>query len=186
MNATRKTSLAAEDKDTTRLSDSLAETARDGRKAVQRGVEDVAQAARRGAEDAADAVKGKARDAGATLATMRDAAVEKADEARETLSEVGERIAASLHRATEAEDADALKSRVFHSVAEGLTRASTTLRQQSVADLTDDVRTLARRHPGAFMAAAAVAGFAAARFLRSSAQRRDEQALIAANRDRRA
>lgn len=165
MNRTRKTSIAADDKDMT--------------SAARRGARNAADAAK-------DAAKAGARQAGTTMATMRDAAVGKADEARETLSEVGERIAASLHRATEAEDADALKSRVFHSVAEGLTRASTTLRQQSVADLTDDVRTLARRHPGAFMAAAAVAGFAAARFLRSSARRRDEQALVAANRDRRA
>lgn len=67
---------------------------------------------------------------------------------------------------------DALKSRVLSSVAQSLTRASSTLRQRSVADLTDEVRLLAKRHPGAFMAAAAVVGFAAARFGRSSARRR--------------
>jgi hypothetical protein len=41
-----------------------------------------------------------------------------------------------------------------------------------VVDLTEDVKALAKRHPGAFMAAAAVAGFAAARFIRSSSKRR--------------
>lgn len=110
--------------------------------------------------------------AGSTMAAVRDAAVEKADNARETLSDVGDRLAETLKRAGETENDDALKSRVLNSVAQGLTSASDVLRQRSVADLTADMKTLAKRHPGAFMAAAAVAGFAAARFVRSSAKRR--------------
>jgi hypothetical protein len=115
--------------------------------------------------------------AGTTLANVRDIAVEKADEARETLSDVGERLASTLERASTENGGDVLKSKVLSSVAHGLTRASTTLRQRSVADLTEDVRILAKRHPGAFMAAAAVVGFAAARFVRASArrQRLDQQ-----------
>lgn len=109
--------------------------------------------------------------AGSTLAAVKDVAVEKADVARESLSDVGQRLAATLERASAESDGDALKSRVLTSVAHGLTSASDALRQRSVADLTSDVRTLAKRHPGAFMAAAAVAGFAAARFIRSSARR---------------
>lgn len=175
MTATRKTSIPADEKGVTKLADRIADAAQDGGTALKRG-----------AEDLADAAKDRARDAGTTLATVRDAAVEKADAARETLSEVGERIAATLQRASDTEDADALKARVFNSVADGLTRASTTLRQRSVTDLTDDVRTLARRHPGAFMAAAAVVGFATARFLRSSAERRTDRARIDARRDHRA
>ena len=45
------------------------------------------------------------------------------------------------------------------------------LRQRSVTELGDDLRVMARRHPGAFMAGAAVAGFCLARFLRASARR---------------
>ncbi len=67
---------------------------------------------------------------------------------------------------------DAFYRESYASVARGVTSASEMLRQRSVTDLTADLRDLARRHPGAFMAAAAVAGFAAARFLRSSASRR--------------
>lgn len=125
------------------------------------------------AQDTAhDAKEAIVAGAGATLATVKDAAAEKADEARETLSDVGQRLAATLERASAEDDSDALKSRVLSSVAQGLTSASDALRQRSVADLTSDVKALARRHPGAFMAAAAVVGFAAARFVRSSSQRR--------------
>lgn len=127
-----------------------------------------------------DAVKEKAVEAkdavlsgaGSTMEAVREAAVEKADSARETLSDVGDRLAETLKRAGETENSDALKSRVLNSVAHGLASASDALRQRSVTDLTSDIKTLARRHPGAFMAAAAVVGFAAARFVRSSAKRR--------------
>lgn len=157
-----------------------ADTVRTTAEDLARTVEDRAEAgaARMGdvlrrAQDTKEAV---VAGAGATLATVRDVAVEKADAARETLSDVGERIAATLQRASSETSGDAtgeaLRARVLSSVAEGLTRASTTLRQRSVADLASDVRGMARRHPGAFMAAAAVAGFAAARFVRASARRR--------------
>jgi hypothetical protein len=121
------------------------------------------------AQDAKDAI---VSGAGSTLSAVRDAAVEKADDARESLSDVGDRLAQTLKRASGDGEDDALKSRVLSSVAHGLSSASDTLRQRSVADLTSDVKTLAKRHPGAFMAAAAVVGFAAARFVRSSAERR--------------
>lgn len=111
--------------------------------------------------------------AGSTLETVKDVAVDKADAVRETLSDAGERLAATLERTSAESDSDALKSRVLSSVAQGLTTASDALRQRSVTELTDDIKTLAKRHPGAFMAAAAVVGFAAARFVRSSAVRRN-------------
>lgn len=121
------------------------------------------------AQDAKEAI---VAGAGSTLSAVKDVAVEKADVARESLSDVGQRLAATLERASAEGDGDALKSRVLTSVAHGLTSASDALRQRSVSDLTADVRTLAKRHPGAFMAAAALAGFAAARFIRSSSKRR--------------
>jgi hypothetical protein len=120
------------------------------------------------ATDAKDAI---VAGAGSTLSAVKDVAVEKADVARESLSDVGQRLAATLERASAEGEDDALKSRVLTSVAHGLTSASDALRQRSVADLSSDLRMLAKRHPGAFMAAAAVAGFAAARFIRSSAKR---------------
>ena len=127
---------------------------------------------RKAGDTAADAKDAIVAGAGSALGTVRDVAVEKADAARETLSDVGERLAETLKTASDDGEADALKSRVLSSVAQGLTSASDVLRQKSVTDLTADVKTLARKHPGAFMVAAAVAGFAAARFVRSSSHRR--------------
>ena len=141
---------------------------------------DMADTATEAVESGLSAVKHKAADAkaaivagaGSTLETVKEVAVEKADAVRETLSDAGERLAATLERASSETDGEALRSRMLSSVAQGLTTASDALRQRSVSDLASDVRTLAKRHPGAFMAAAAVVGFAAARFVRSSAARR--------------
>ncbi|MBL8561733.1 MAG: hypothetical protein JNN06_05580 [Gemmobacter sp.] len=181
--------------------DALTDKARDAGKAALRATEDGATAAKRAAEDLADGARDAAEDgqsrmgdmlrkvtdtaqdskdailagASSTLSAVRDVAVEKADSARESLSDVGDRLAATLNRASAEGQDDALKSRVLGSVAQGLSSASDALRQRSVADLTSDVKVLAKRHPGAFMAAAAVAGFALARFVRASAQRRHDQ-----------
>jgi hypothetical protein len=147
------------------------------------GVKDAAQDALEEGKSRMSAVMSKAAEAkdavvagaGSTMAAVRDVAVEKADGARESLSEVGDRLAATLNRvASDDEGGDGLKTRVLGSVAQGLTQASEALRQRSVSDLTSDVKELAKRHPGAFMAAAAVVGFAAARFVRSSAHRRND------------
>jgi hypothetical protein len=161
-------------------------TGSDANKAM-RAVDEAGEKARDMTETAADAVetgvgtiKRKAADAkaaivsgaGSTLESVKDVAVDKADAARETLSDAGERLAATLERASSESDSEALRSRMLSSVAQGLTSASEALRERSVSDLTADIKSLAKRHPGAFMAAAAVVGFAAARFVRSSATHR--------------
>jgi ElaB/YqjD/DUF883 family membrane-anchored ribosome-binding protein len=138
--------------------------------ALAEGQSRLGGAIRKATDTASEAKDAIVAGAGSALGTVRDVAVEKADAARESLSDVGERLAATLNNASGADD-DALKSKVLSSVAQGLTSASDALRQRSVTDLTSDVKSLARRHPGAFMVAAAVAGFAAARFVRSSSQR---------------
>lgn len=198
MNATDKDNLRKLEQTASDAVGTVTDTVRDGAKSAARMAEDAtdalrdtAKSAQNRAEDALDEgrsrigsvlhkVQDKAVDAkdaivagaGSTLAAVKDVAVDKADAARESLSDVGQRLAATLERASAESDDDALKSRMLTSVAQGLTSASDALRNRSVTDLTSDVKALARRHPGAFMAAAAVAGFAAARFVRSSAQRR--------------
>jgi hypothetical protein len=152
-----------------RAIDDAGETARDMAATASEAVEAGVAGVKRKATDAKAAV---VAGAGSTLETVRDVAVETADAARETLSDAGDRLAATLERASADADKDALQGRVLSTVAQGLTSASDALRQRSVGDLASDVRALAGRHPGAFMAAAAVAGFAAARFMRSSAARR--------------
>ncbi len=174
MNAPRKSDLNT-------VRDAMADTAeaaKDGiRDTVETGSDRMTTVMQKAGDTAVEAKDAVMSQANATLSGVRDAAIEKADAARETLSDVGARLASTLERASADAPQDALKSRVLSSVAEGLNRASTTLRQRSVADLTDDVKVLAKRHPGAFMAAAAVVGFAAARFVRSSARRRTAQGV---------
>lgn len=187
MNGTYKKSDDQSEGSGSNLAQSLAETANEGGAAAMDKAGEVMDAGKRkldgmkdSASEAMDEGRSRLKDAkeaivsgaGSTFAAVKDVAVEKADTARETLSDVGERLAATLQRSADGEDGDALKSRVLSSVAQGLTQASDVLRQRSVSDLTADVREMARRHPGAFMAAAAVVGFAAARFVRSSAHRR--------------
>ena len=158
------------------VGDTVRDTAEDVKDAaadvVEEGRSRMGDALRKAQDTAQGAKEALVAGASSTLATVRDVAVEKADEARESLSDVGQRLAATLERASSEGEGDALKSRVLTSVAQGLTTASDALRQRSVADLTSDMKTLAKRHPGAFMAAAAVVGFAAARFVRSSSKRR--------------
>lgn len=165
------------------VGDTVRDTAEDVKDAaadvVEEGRSRMGDALRKAQDTAQGAKEALVAGASSTLATVRDVAVEKADEARESLSDVGQRLAATLERASSEGEGDALKSRVLTSVAQGLTTASDALRQRSVADLTSDMKTLAKRHPGAFMAAAAVVGFAAARFVRSSSKRR----LVEQDRD---
>jgi hypothetical protein len=54
------------------------------------------------------------------------------------------------------------------STAESLDRFSSTLRDRDIADLAGDMEVVVRRHPALFIGACAVAGFALARFLKSS------------------
>lgn len=110
--------------------------------------------------------------ASATVATLRDAAADRVDTARDALAQVGERLADTLHRVSAETEGGVLKARVMSSAAGGLASASAALRDRSLSELSSDVTALARRHPGVFMAAAAVAGFAAARFVRASSRRR--------------
>ncbi len=148
------------------------EAARD---ALAGAAEMTGEAIRKARDGAASAGEAVAAGAGAGLSALRDTAVERADGARESLTDAGDRLAATLRRAAEDETAAPVRSRVYASAADGVTSAVDVLRDRSVADLATDLRDLARRHPGAFMAAAAIAGFAAARFLRASAARHDAE-----------
>ncbi|NHB76006.1 hypothetical protein [Rhodobacter calidifons] len=162
---TGKKALRAVDEAGDQMGAAAGEMAASAAEAAETGVETV----RRKAADARDTL---VSGAGAVLESARDVALDKADAVRETLSDAGARLAATLERASVDRTVDVLPARVLSTVAEGLSSASRSLRERSVGELATDVRALARRHPGAFMAVAAVAGFAAARFLRASAARR--------------
>lgn len=61
-------------------------------------------------------------------------------------------------------------SRSIHNAAAALERASTALRERKVEDLAAGAGDFARRQPMLFFGAAVIAGFAVARFLKSSSQ----------------
>ncbi len=119
------------------------------------------------AGEAARSVKDEvsAQTAGAA-GVVRRAAEERAADARDTLVGAGEQMAKTLH--AQAKATEGLSARVLDGLADGLTTATDGLRGRSFGDLVADAQGYARRHPGAFVAGAAVAGFALARFLRSS------------------
>jgi hypothetical protein len=146
MNATERNGLRKVDQAVSKAT----EAAQDGRKAAVRL-----------AGEAEEAVRG-----------LKDRAEDEVDAARETLSQVGERLAATLRTASDAAGDALPSSRVFDTVADGVSSVSQALRQRSVGELASDVKTLAQKHPGAFMAAAAVLGFAAASYMRASSRRR--------------
>jgi len=137
--------------------------------------------------DTADAAKATAksavslaRDTGETLASeagaraarvagaVKDGAMDRADAARDSVASAGDRLADSLRNAAERVHDGGVPERVLTAVADGVGHAADNLRGHNSVDLMSDLRSFASRHPGAFAAAAAVAGFALARYLRSS------------------
>jgi len=63
-------------------------------------------------------------------------------------------------------------------------RASSALRERPVEDLVQDVGKVVRRRPAAFLGGCLAAGFAMARFLKSSADRRSRSEAMAQSRTR--
>ena len=117
-----------------------------------------------GLADAAGTVAEHA--AGAAEAAL-DVAASRIESAREKVAETGETVGAKLREAADADDAAALQARVLGSLADGISAASSRVRDLSLSEIAEEMRVMARRHPGLFVAGAAVAGFAVARFLRA-------------------
>ncbi len=151
-------------------------------KTMKNKIEDTAHAARETVSNAVDMTKDAAQNAAAHVtshaaaaaSTLRDAAVDQIDNARDALGDSGDRLAETLRRAAEEPAAGSMQARVLSAVAGGVSSAADTLHNRSVSDIAADVRELARRNPAAFAAGAAIAGFALARFLRASARARDD------------
>lgn len=148
---------------TTKLKDSL--------NASAEMAKDAAHSAYDTARETGQAVAAEVGARGAeALATARETATARLDDARVALSDTGDQLAETLRRAAEQPENGTLQARVLGGVASGVAVAADRLRGRSLNDLVTDTTAMARRHPGAFAAGAAVAGFAAARFLRSSAK----------------
>lgn len=124
------------------------------------------------AKDAAGGIGAGVADGAARTATRaQDAAAGAAASARDALTDTGDRLAETLRKAAEEDEAGRLRARMMTAVAGGLDAAAGSIRGRGLNDLAQDLRAMARRHPGAFAAGAALAGFALARFLRASPER---------------
>lgn len=160
---------------TTDLKQKLANTADKAKETATAAYDAAAEAGRTVTSE----VKAHAADA---FETVRDAAAERGDAARDSLVSAGERLAETLQ--TEAQSIDGMPSRLLSGLAGGVTTMTDGLRGRSLGDLFDEAQGYARRNPGTFAVGAAVAGFALARFLRSSSNRMTAEARAAEATDR--
>lgn len=106
--------------------------------------------------------------AGDVAATMKDGLEERADLAKDSLADGGKRLADSIRTAAGDPDSGSMQAKVLDLVATNVADMSERLRGRDLQSIMTDVQDFARRNPAAFIAGAAVAGFAMARFLRSS------------------
>jgi hypothetical protein len=117
-----------------------------------------------------------------TVDTVREAARDRASAVRDGLVDSGANLASTLK--DQAEAGDGMQARVLGGLANGVTSLTEGLRGRTIGDVVESAQSYARRHPGTFAVGAAVAGFALARFLRSSGTRARVEARAAEATDR--
>ncbi|MCV2868862.1 hypothetical protein OEW28_09500 [Defluviimonas sp. WL0002] len=130
---------------------------------------EMAEAAREKGAEAMKAARKQteeiAQDAGQALKRVSK---DRAESGKDALADQGEALASKLRH--EAAGDGTLRSRLLGVVADGVGEASEDLRDQSLSSLLSRAESFARQHPGVFVAGAAVAGFALARFAQASGQ----------------
>ena len=99
-------------------------------------------------------------------------ASQKVDAAKDSIASEGHRLANTL-RSAAGDRGDGVRAHVLEAVAGGVETAANSVQARGMSALFADVQTFARRNPGAFVAGAAVLGFALARFMRSGASSGD-------------
>lgn len=117
-----------------------------------------------------DKAKDLAQDA---KAEAREAAHDQAEMLRDEATQEVNQAADAAHRASDAFDSGSIQSQALEQLAQGIDGVASRLQGRSVDELFDDVTLFARRNPLLFLGGAAIAGFAAARFLKSGPSRPD-------------
>lgn len=115
-------------------------------------------------QDARDQVAGLAEDA---KATARAVAEDRAATLRDTASQRVSNTAAAANAAAGHFDPASLQAEALHGIADRVDEFAARLRQGDVSALASEVGDFARRNPALFIGAAALAGFAATRFLKA-------------------
>lgn len=139
--------------------------ARSGKKAASartmaEAVSDAAESVQDSGQHLLDRVGRTARNAG-------EAVMDRASEARHAMAETGERLNDRLRQA--ASSAEELAQEIPARVGAAASR----LQAGPLGEIASDLRHMAKRHPGVFMAGAALAGFALARLLTPRGDRND-------------
>lgn len=151
---------AASERDTQKPTEEFAEAAKHEANEVGRQARAVAEDVKQEVRAAADQAKEHARSA---ATRQKDAAAQQMGGLAHALK------AASDDLRSRGQDSTAAYVR---QAADGLERASGTMRERDIDDLIGTVEDFARRQPVAFLGGAVAAGFGLARFMRSSADRR--------------
>jgi hypothetical protein len=143
---------------------------------VKEDAADVAGTAKQGVSEVAQEAGAQAREvAGKAKDQARDLVDQATSEVRSRASEQAERAAAGLEQLTSRvqalvagrpEDAGPLREYAVQ-LGERTQRAAEQLRARGVDGVLDDVRSFARRRPGAFLAGAAAAGFMVGRLVKA-------------------
>jgi hypothetical protein len=155
---------------------------------AERQLKDDASAAVETAKEEFGAIKAEAEaqagaiaeEAKAELGKMADKAKGMAAEQKEFVSGQLEGVAEAVNKvAGELEAQNATTAGYARTLADTVTSFSDTIKNKDVDELLAMAQDFGRRQPAVFMAAAALAGFAASRFLMSSAKRRQVPATTA-------
>lgn len=117
---------------------------------------------------ATENIKSEATEQAARLAgSVKDEAKRYEKDLRSGIAERAESVAAGLRKAGSEIDPDSTISTLFERAADSVTSLADSLNSTDPRQMVDEVRDFARRQPGAFLGLTALAGFAAARFLRA-------------------
>ena len=117
-------------------------------------VDEVKAQARHAAEDAKETVKAEVR--------------HRTDAARGAAAGEVSNVASALRKAAQESRHGSPQERTFGQIADTLADVSEQIGNKDLGDLVSDTSSFARRHPMTFLAGAALAGFALARFVKAS------------------
>lgn len=151
--------------------DSFQQTTSSGRAAASEAGAQVSGTVSRVKDEAAGAAADLKAEGAELVESAKDRALGFAEEQKRLGADQAEGLARAVHGA-----ADQLKqtspqiAQYVHEAASALDGFSRTLRERSSGELMQQVEDLARRQPVAFFGAAVLAGFALARFAKSSAR----------------
>lgn len=125
----------------------------------------VSSQAKQKAADLANQAKATAGDAARDVA---ETAKSQANAAKSSVADEMSGVASALRTAAEEMRSGSPQERTFGQIAEGIADASDAMREKDLSTMVQDVSAFARKNPLVFLGGAALVGFAATRFAKSS------------------